>query len=526
MLKRLTIPVLCLLMVTGLLFVGCATQPAVAPEKELEEQKPAVGQHVIAGLGRDPGEMYGYGAHPPLTRILEPLISQDLELGLKPGLAVNWEPSEDGLTWTIQLRENVQFHDGSPLNADAVINNLWRIAEMSPGRLGPIEKIEALDELKIKVTHSEPFAPFLYSLAWAGSAIISPNAVNEDGSIEEPIGTGPFARESWTPGEELVMIRNSNYWGETPKLERVTLKYIPDPSTRAMALEAGEIDMIIDTGGVLPEQVPTLSLNPDIEVISAAGAVPHYMTLNTREQPFDDPQVRQAVMYAIDPESIIEYALEGYGKVMNSVTPHSEQDWLHPDALYQYNNPEEAKELLAQAGWTDSGNGILQKDGRKLQAKFLLASSLVGRWPYSSIAEIVQAQLRDVGMDIEIEVVEAGLWSETLQKGEANISMRPWAGISPQSRYHEWLHSQGENSIAMGIFYNNPQIDGLIETLLKTTDDQRAKELAYQIQEIASTDVPIIPIYDEVIINAIRKNIKGYELHPWFTINWEDIYLE
>ncbi|HHT47432.1 MAG TPA: hypothetical protein GX004_09160, partial [Firmicutes bacterium] len=248
MLKRLTIPVLCLLMVTGLLFAGCATQPAVAPEEELEEQEPIVGGQVIAGLGRDPGEMYGYGAHPPLTRILEPLIFQDLELGLKPGLAVNWEPSEDGLTWIIQLRENVQFHDGSPLNADAVINNLWRIAEMSPGRLGPIEKIEALDELKIKVTHSEPFAPFLYSLAWAGSAIISPNAVNEDGSIEEPIGTGPFARESWTPGEELVMIRNSNYWGETPKLERVTLKYIPDPSTRAMALEAGEIDMIIDTG--------------------------------------------------------------------------------------------------------------------------------------------------------------------------------------------------------------------------------------------------------------------------------------
>ena len=529
MFKRLTVITLCILMIAGV-FTGCGNQPAGTPKELSKEQDSpkelAALQQVVAGLGRDPGEIYGYGAHPPLTRVLEPLMFQDLELGLIPGLAVQWDASADGLSWTIQLREGVQFHDSTPFDSAAVIHNLWRISEMSPGRFGPVEKIEALGELKIKVTHSEPFAPFLYSLSWAGSAMISPNAVNEDGSIKEPIGTGPFARESWTPSEEMVLARNNSYWGGTPILERVILKYIPDPATRMMALEAGEIDMIIDTGGVLPEQVPTLSMHPDIEVLNIAGAVPHYMTLNTREWPFNDQQVRKAVMYAVDPESIIEYALEGYGKVMTTVTPHSEKNWMHADALYEYNNPDKAKELLKQAGWVDSASGILQKDGQELRVKFLLSSSLVGRWPYATIAEIVQAQLRDVGIAVEIEVVEAGLWKETLQKGEANMSIRPWAGISPQSRLHEWLHSKGENSAPMGIFFNNPEIDQLIESLLMTTDEKAAKELAYQIQEIASVEVPIIPIYDEVLINAVRSNIKGYKLHPWFTMNWEEIYVE
>ncbi|RJX25390.1 MAG: hypothetical protein C4554_07540 [Dethiobacter sp.] len=105
------------------------------------------------------------------------------------------------------------------------------------------ETIEAVDELRVEVTHSEPFAPFPYSLSWPGAAMISPEAVNEDGSIVEPVGTGPFIRESWIPDKEMVPTRNDKYWGGLPKLERVILKYIPDPTTRMLALEAGETSL-------------------------------------------------------------------------------------------------------------------------------------------------------------------------------------------------------------------------------------------------------------------------------------------
>ena len=526
--KKIISLIICILLLCSML-AGCGAQQA---DKQLTDKgeeavtQVEVPQEVIAGLGRDPGTAYGYGAHPPLTRILEPLIFRDVELGHIPGLATSWEVSADGLTWTIQLREGVKFHDGTLFNAEAVKHNLERVAERWPGRFGAIKSIEAVGEYTVKVIHEEPFVPFHYSLAWPGAAMISPAAIDEEGKVSEPIGTGPFKRVEWVTGEKLVMERNEDYWGEKPKLERVTLKVIPDRTTRIMALEAGEIDMIIDTGGVSPEHVPVLLMHPEIEVLTVSGAVPHYMTLNTRSVFFDDVRVRRAIMHAIDPASIISYALEGYGKVMTTVTPHSEKAWMYPEPLFQFNNPDKARELLQEAGWIDTdGDGIREKDGEKFEITFLLASGLVGRWPYDTIAEIMQAQLQEVGIQLELLTVDTGLWREKMKAGEAEISIRPWAGISPHTRLEAWLHSEGTNVLGMGIFYSNPEMDSLLEELLLTTDEKEAKRLAFEIQRIAAQDVPIIPVYDEVLVNAVRKNIRGYELHPWFTVNWEDIYV-
>jgi len=509
---------LVMLLALSLVVAGC---PATAEEVEVE-----VPQEVIAGLGRDPGVAYGYGAHPPLTRVLEPLVFRDVKLEHEPGLATLWEVSDDGLIWTIQLREGVKFHDGTPFNAEAVKHNLERVSQRWPGYFGPIKSIDAIGEYTIKVTHEEPFAPFLYSLAWPGAAMISPAAIDDEGKVSEPIGTGPFRRVEWVTGEKLVMERNEDYWGGKPKLERVTLKVIPDPTTRIMALEAGEIDMIIDTGGVLPEHVPTLLMHPDIEVLTVPGAVPHYMSLNTDSVFFNDRRVRRAIMYAIDPDSIIRYALEGFGKVMTTVIPHSEREWMHPEPLFQFNKPDKAREMLQEAGWVDTdGDGIREQDGERFEVTFLLATGLVGRWPHDTIAEIVQAQLRGVGILVQIEIVETGLWRERLRRGQADISIRPWAAISPQTRLDDWLHSEGINTLDMGTFYSNPEVDRLIEELLVTTDEGKAKRLAFEIQVIAARDVPIIPIYDEVLVNAVRDYVRGYKLHPWFTVNWGDIYV-
>ena len=491
-----------------------------------KESKVEVPQEVIAGLGRDPGVMYGYGAHPPLTRILETLISRDAELRLIPMLATSWKVSDDGLTWTIKLRKGVKFHDGTPFNAEVVKHNLERLSKRWPELFGPIKSIEVVDEHTVKVKHKEPFAPFPYVLAWPGAAMISPAAIDDEGKVIEPIGTGPFKRVEWVPGKKLVMERNEEYWGGKPKLERITLKVIPDPTTRIMALEAGEIDMIIDTGGVLPEHVPPLLMHPEIEVLTVPGAVPHYLTLNTRSEFFKDVRVRKAIMYAIDPASIITYALEGYGKVMTTVIPYSEKEWMYPQPLFQFNNPHKARKLLEEAGWVDTdGDGIREKDGKEFEVTCLLATGLVNRWPYDTIAEIIQAQLQKVGIRMKILTVETGLWRKKMKAGEAEISMRPWAGISPHTRLMAWFHSKGRNVHNMGIFYSNPEMDRLIEKLLRTTDEKKAKMLAFEIQKIAAQDVPIIPIYDEVLINAIRNNIKGYKIHPWFVVNWEDIYV-
>ena len=545
---RKTIGLITCILMLSIMLSGCVGQQEKvgmeSPKEEVEQEKAEgefsqeveqeeakqkaveVPQEVIAGLGRDAGKMYGYGAHPPLTSVLETLIFKDADLNCIPGLAKSWEVSDDGIIWTIYLREGVKFQDGSIFNAEAVKHNLERVSERWPDLFGSIKSIDVVDKYTIRVEHNEPFAPFIYSLAWPGAAIISPNAIDEEGKVTEPIGTGPFKRVEWVADDKLVLERNEDWWGGMPKLDKITLKCIPDANTRMMALEAGEIDMIIDTGGVLPEQVAMLETHPEIEVLTIDGAVPHYMSLNTNKAPFDDVKVRKAIMYAIDPESIIKYALEGYGKLMTSITPHSEAEWLHADTLFKFNNPDKAKELLEEAGWVDTDDdGILDKNGQKFKVTFLLATGLIGRWPYMTIAEIVQEQLREMGIIVEIKVVETGLWRESLKAGEADMSIRPWAGISPQTRLQAWLHSEGEQNLAMGIFYKNSHIDELIEQAMMTTDNTEARELLFEVQEIAAEEVPVIPIYDEVLINAVRENIKGYKLHPWFFVNWEDIYV-
>lgn len=484
-------------------------------------------EEVVAGLGRDPGVQYGYGAHPPLTRVLESLVFKDLDLGLVPGLATHWEASDDALVWTFELRQDVRFHDGSPLDADAVVHNLKRLSSGWPTHFGKIDSIEALGSQTVRVTHQEPFAPFLYSLAWPGAAIISPDAIDADGNVTAPVGTGPFIREQWISDSRMVLVKNEDYWGGPAHLERVTLEIIPDATTRMMALEAGEIDMIIDTGGVLPEQVPTLLQHDDIAVMSVAGAVPHYLSLNTADGPLADRRVRQALMRAIDPESIVTYVLEGQGEVMTSLIPYSESEWMHPDTLYQFDDFARAVELLEEAGWEQVGaSGIREKDGERFRLRFVLASSLTGRWPYQTIAEVIQYQLGQLGMDVRIEVLEAGLWTETLRQGDADLSIRPWAGVSPHTRLYDWLHSEGQNVTNMGIHLKSDTLDALIDRLMVTVEEHETLQLMYEIQEVAAQELPLIPIYDEVLINAARSHVHGYVLHPWFTVNWEDIYVE
>jgi len=496
-------------------------------EKSEEAAEEEVPQEVIAGLGRDPGTQYGYGAHPPLTKVLETLVVRDTQLQFKPELAESWDVSEDGLTWTFNLRKGVKFHDGSDFNAEDVEHNLLRISKSSPDLFGDIEDINIVDDYTIEVKHKEPFAPFLYSVAWAGAAIIAPEAIDSEGKVIEPIGTGPFKRVEWVTGKKMVLEKNQDYWGTEPKLEKITLVNIPDATTRMLALQAGEIDMIIDTGGIIPEHVAMVEMDSDIEVLTIDGAVPHYMTISTTREPFNDADVRKAIMYAIDTKSIIQYAIEGYGKVMTSIIPNSESEWLHPENLYEFNNQEKAIELMEEADWTDTDeDGILDKDGERFVTTFLLSTSLIGRWPYLTIAEIIQDQLSDIGIIVEIKVVEGGLWSETMKNGGADFTLRPYAGESPYSRLYSWLHSEGDQNLAMGMNLDNPEIDMLIEELLSTTDDSAALELFYQIQELAAEEVSVLPIYDEVLINAVRSNVKGYRLHPWFYVNWEEINIE
>ncbi len=509
-------------LVVGILFLSSLLAGCV--EQQADEQPAAqVPQEVVAGLGRDP--VGARGAHPYLTRVFEQLVILDAEMKPRPGLATSWEVSEDGRTWTIHLREGVKFHDGTPFNAETAKFSLEWATRVRPGLLGSIDRIEIVDDYTIKVIHSEPHAPFLRSLFFA--VMISPNAIDEDDRVIESIGTGPFKVEDYQPEDKLVLVRNEAYWGGLPKLERITLRYIPEATTRIMALEAGEIDMIIDTGGILPEHAPVLKANPEIEVMTIHGVVHHHIGFDTTTPPFDDVRTRKAISYAIDPESLVRYALEGYGKVMNTPVPPLYKDWMHPDLLFEFSDKDKARKLLQEAGWADmDGDGIVEKDGEEFKVTMHLAGGWVGRWPYKTIAEIIQSDLREIGIAMDIDVVDTGLYREMMERGDVKMTLIPIAGVSPRSAVKDTFHSEGGMTVAINPpFFSNPRVDELTEAAMKETDDSRAQRLLFEVQEIVAAEVLMIPLFEELMINAVRDNIRGYEMHPWFVVNWEDIHV-
>ncbi len=507
------------LVLLGVMLAGCVGQQA-------EEGKVEVRQKVVAGLGRDPGAGK-LKAHSLLTGIYEQLLRVDTELRPVPHLAESWEVCPEGKIWTFYLREGVEFHDGTPMDASAVKLSTEMFTATRPGMLVGFSSVEVVDEHTVRFHFDETFVLVSQLLFMP---VVSPAAIevnDNEWTVSEPVGTGPFKFLEHSPDEKMILVRNDDYWGGKPKLERVTLKVIPDPTTRIMALEAGEIDMIIDTGSIMPEHVPILSAKPGIEILTGPGIVSHGLIFNTHKPPFDDLRVRQAVMYAIDPDSIVEFALEGYGRLMTSVLPPSFTDWVYPDPLFSFNDQGKARELLRDAGWKDTdGDGIFDRDREDFKTTLLISSRAAGRWPYDTMAEIIQAQLRDVGILVEIELVDGGLWNERQEMGKVEVSIYGWATITPQDFLQEMLHSEGTHTLGIDpAIYSNPVLDELTDELMRTVDDNEAKRLAIEIQKIAAEDVPVVPIYEDVMINAVRDNIKGYELHPWFIVNWEDIYV-
>jgi peptide/nickel transport system substrate-binding protein len=485
---------------------------------------PFPGGTLIAGLGRDPGKQYGYGAHPSLTGVYEQLVWLDYELEPQPALATRWKVSSDGKVWTFYLREGVKFHDGTRFNAVTAKQNFERLNEEKPGQLGPLESIDVVGEYTIQFTHSEPFVPFTRQLSWPFMSMISPNAVDDDGNVLESIGTGPYKVVEYTSGDKLVLVRNEDWWGGMPKLEGMTLRCIPDANSRAMSLETGEIDLIIDTGGVLPEYAETLDADPDIEVLTRLIATSHFLLLNCGKAPFNDTSTRQAVQYAIDQETIADTILEGYGLPGKGPITPALAEWVNREIGIKY-NPNKAERLLADAGWADTdGDGILDKDGQPFEVSLLLHSGMVGRWPYEAIAEVIQSELNDVGIEVDIQVLAGGAWSKALKSGEYEMTMTPYTLLGPHFMLYDWFNSAGDMNLMRGMLYSNSRVDELTELGKATMDQDERYQIYFEVQEIVAEEAPMFPIYYEEMINAQRDNVRGFEPHPWFWINWEDIY--
>lgn len=454
-------------------------------------------------------------------QLYDGLVNWDLSqgekpAGLKPGLAESWVVSEDRLSWTFRLRQGVTFHDGTPFDADAVIFNFDRIMKTDfeyfnvqvAGSVSSYTKHIAsyakIDDAAVEITTKTPYSFLPYALAHM--LIASPEEVRKNGDayVNHPVGTGPFKFVRMSQGQELVMAKNDQYWGGAPKIDKVILRPISDPSARLAALQAGEVNW----AEVPPTESIDLLKNGGFQVLT--NLYPHIWpyVLNTSDGPWKEKKVRQAANYAIDRQGMSDILLNGAAKPAWGYM-YEGHSWYSDDGLYTY-DPERAKRLLAEAGYPDG-----------FQTTFLVPSSGSGNmWPVQ-MNEFIQQNLKAVGIDVKIETIE---WQALINQyiagfptdrelGAINISLAPVSPNTFDSFITAAIPPRGWNVSE----YSNPEVDKLFELASTTFDEAESDKYLSQITAIINEDAPWIYVVHDLNLRALAPNIKGFiQPQSWF----------
>ncbi|AKB52693.1 Oligopeptide ABC transporter, periplasmic oligopeptide-binding protein OppA [Methanosarcina barkeri str. Wiesmoor] len=442
--------------------------------------------------------------------ITETLVGANDDFSLKPGLATSWEQLDEN-TWEFKLRNNVTFHDGSKMTAEDVNFTLEKVISENAkvASMLKIDSIEIVDNytLKIKTKEINPILPGV--LHYPDTAIISPSSYNENGEFVKPVGTGPYKLESFDEQTRvLTVVKNDNWWGGEVGLDKMILKGIPDPNTRAMAIENGEVDFTVDVPYSETDRIDAID---GINVEKYKTPRVYKLDLNLKHEPLEDVRVRQAMSYAIDRSDIAENVLYNVGEAAAGPFLPT-MVWANKSLKPYSQDLEKADELLTAAGWVDTdGDGIRDKDGQPLKFNLMTYSARPGLPP---MAEAMAAQLREAGIGIETEVLEMGSIDDRRESGDwdlylaaYNIAMVP----DPEYILTNWYMTNGTDNNAG---YSNPKVDSLITEARKITNMSERYKKFNEVEAIAYDEQPMIIVayYGCAIVK--KDYVKGYVFDP------------
>lgn len=447
--------------------------------------------------------------------IYETLYSLDQDMNLVPTLATGYDQVSD-TEYRIHLKEGVLFHDGTPLDADAVVYSLERVMDSSNSRHGEydfIESVKADDDLTVTIKTKEAHSPTISSLVDPLVSIVKPDAdLNST-----PVGTGPFKFMSFKKDVSLEVTRNDDYWGEKPKLDGAILFFVTDPMTRAMQLEGGDVDIAL---GIPQTEYKNLDEKSGIEVLSAVTLRDNILYLNTKKATLDNPLVRKAINHAIDRQEIVDTALEGVGGVpaigmFSSDNPWSANEDINP---YEFDTAK-AKELLAQAGITDIDNdGWLDFQNKPLE---FTIKTYTSRSENKPSAEVVAAQLEKIGIKTGVEVVESGAFSSDMTDGNYDLALGSFnTGTTGDPDYALAMHFDSTGSYAKQTGYSNPDVDEWMEKARTTFDQDERGDYCKQVQMQAYEDSPEITLFYLNVLVGQSEKVDGFVMYPSSEINF------
>ena len=485
---------------------------------------------IIFGVGTDVDELdprttdtqEGYIA---CANIYDCLVLYDLgATTIRPGLAESWEISDDGLVYTFNLRQGVNFHDGAPFNADAVVTWYNSVDEGAPDSQYDatrmvyiadfitdwVDSVEAVDEFTVRMTLPKPYSPLLANLAIPIASIVSPTAIAAglDSVSVNPSGTGAFrlARpEDWTRDSQLVLEANPDYWGGAPKVEQFIIKIVPEGSTRLQQVETGELDV---AWALNPEDVERARENPDLVVVEDAGLNTNAVHLDVMQEPFTSKEVRQALNYAVNKEELSEGLYNGNMVTAGGVLPPV--DWAYNPDLRSYPyDPDRARELLTEAGY-DEGN--------PLTFTFMAYTIPRGYNPVGDrLATAIQEYWSDIGVQADIQTAEWTQYRDDRRAHKYQCSLAGWQGDNgdPDNFLYTFFSSAsiGAENYSR---YENPEVDDLLNQAKEISGQEERKALYQKAEQLIVDDAPWVFLGYQKHQVVTRANITDFQLQPTY----------
>lgn len=502
-----------------------------------DERRGGTLRHIHSSIpdNLDPGIHSSRYATRLSKQLYDNLIHEYVSGEFVPGLAESWEISDDLLEVTLNLKQGVTFHDGNPFNAESVHATFERMQDPENASLRTIlddmERGEVVDDYTYKIYMARASAVTVNNLSSVGASPGSPAAFEELGGdfLRNPVGAGPFMMGEWRGENELILVRNPDYdWGPAfldnqgpAYLDEIHFFFVEEATTRLVSLEAGDADIIDDPPDI---DVERLIASDDFDVVTTATAgLPQSSFMNITVPPTDDIAVRKAMLFGVDREAGARLLFHGAQPAAHG--PLSSASWAYWEGvedMYPY-DPEQAEQLLEEAGWVMGGDGVREKDGQRLRIRHVTTTGAA-----TQIAEFIQASLSDLGFDY---IVEGMAYEGTVSRMVENDYEVARLGLSSSdpngAMYGPWHSSQ----ILEGSQFNrtrvsDPHIDELLDAGTATGDLDERRAIYQELQEIIMENAYMIPNWESNLYHVSRTNVKGLKVNVTESPYLQDVWLE
>lgn len=509
---------------TVLALSACDKTPPAEKTGPQGDKQPAYGDILVRGDIGDASNLIPLlasdsASHAVGGMVFNGLVKYDKDMNIVGDLAESWEITQNGLVITFKLRKNVRWHDGQPLTAaDVLFTYQVTTDPKTPtayaGDFLKVKKAEVLDDYTFRVTYDKPFAPALIS--WAAAILprhlLAGKDITQSPLSRHPIGSGPYKFKEWVAGQKIVLAANADYFEGRPYLDGRITRIIPDTATMFLELRAQNIGMMGLTPLQYTRQTNNNLFQENFNKFRYLAFAYTYLGYNLKNPLFSDKRVRQAISYAIKKDEIVSGVLLGLGKPATG--PYKPGSWAYNDKVKTYNyDPAQARALLKDAGWADvNGDGLLEKEGRIFEFEILTNQ---GNETRQKCAEIIQRQLKEVGINAKIRIVEwSAFVTDFINKRRFDAVILGWTIPLDPDAYDVWHSSKTKPEELNFVSYNNPEADEILEKGRSTFDQAQRKKYYDRFQEILAEDQPYTFLYvpEELII--ISKRIRGVEPAP------------